>query len=86
MPEHGVNAIEKMGRVLEAAQWKAKPCGKKRIPCWEAALTITMIQGGSAINSVPDRAVILDRRYLPEEKQRLFGWTAQTANSFEHPG
>ena len=70
MPEHGVNAIEKMGRVLEAAQLEGEALWQKaHSMLGKPTLTITMIQGGSAINSVPDRCqVILDRRYLPEEK------------------
>jgi len=70
MPEHGVNAIEKMGRVLEAAQLEGEALRQRVHPMLgNPTLTITMIQGGSAINSVPDRCqVTLDRRYLPEEK------------------
>jgi len=70
MPEHGVNAIEKMGWVLEAAQLEGEALRQRAHPMLgNPTLTITMIQGGSAINSVPDRCqVTLDRRYLPEEK------------------
>ena len=70
MPEQGVNAIDKMARVLEATQKEGAALQKRTHPILgKPTLTVTTIQGGSAINSVPDRCQLtLDRRYLPDEK------------------
>jgi acetylornithine deacetylase ArgE len=70
-PEKGVNAIYRMGRVLVAIaefadQLRASAADPLLGP---ATLSVGRIEGGSSVNTVPDRCQIeIDRRIIPGEK------------------
>lgn len=70
-PAAGINAIYRMGRVLEHlsafAEWL--PTSRPEHPlCGPATLSVGLISGGISVNAVPDRCTIeIDRRVLPGE-------------------
>lgn len=73
-PENGINAIVKMVKVIETIEGKVqKLLLKKTHPLvGHPALTISMIQGGTQVNFVPDRCEItLDRRIIPGEDKKM---------------
>lgn len=75
-PHLGINAIEKMAKIIIELDEKLKPRLRDRVtkvPMSEVAkmatLTVGTIQGGIKTNIVPDRCTItIDRRLIPEEK------------------
>lgn len=69
-PQLGVNAIVKMGNVVRAIEERLQPQYKaKSHPLvGNPTLTISMIQGGTQVNFVPDEcSITLDRRAIPGE-------------------
>jgi len=72
-PEAGVNAIYRMGKVLQALEAYAKRgVGRETHPMLgKATLSVGIIRGGQHVNVVPDRCEIqVDRRLLPGEEGR----------------
>jgi succinyl-diaminopimelate desuccinylase len=75
MPSLGVNAIEKMLAVLDRIELEIRPGLNQesvhpvRPPaCRRSTLTVTMIQAGSKVNTVPARCTAaLDWRLIPEQ-------------------
>ena len=67
-PHLGVNAIEKMMRLIN--QLNSMPLEKEHPLLGKPTLNIGKIQGGTKVNIVPDRCEIeVDRRMLPSEKR-----------------
>jgi acetylornithine deacetylase len=70
-PERGVNAISSMVRVVQTIEQYQQEIllGRDRHPlCGQPTVCVSTIQGGTGVNTVPDRAVIdIDRRLTPEE-------------------
>ena len=69
-PERGSNAIYRMGRVLERLETYAGGLGRlsPHPLLGTPTLSVGVIEGGQAVNIVPDRCVIeIDRRTLPGE-------------------
>lgn len=68
-PEAGVNAISGMMRLLRHIEQVHEMLRQQRHPLLgPATSTVTQIEGGSAVNVVPDRcSVWVDRRLLPGE-------------------
>jgi acetylornithine deacetylase len=69
-PELGTNAIYRMGRLLTAIEQYAERLRTSRTDplLGPATLSVGMIEGGSSVNTVPDRCRIeVDRRVLPGE-------------------
>jgi len=69
-PERGINALYRMGRVLTAIErYAAKLCAGKADPILgPATMSVGRIEGGTSVNTVPDRCTIeIDRRLLPGE-------------------
>jgi acetylornithine deacetylase len=70
-PQDGVNAIYRMGLVLQHLEQYALalPTSRPAHPlCGTATLSVGIITGGISVNAVPDRCTIeLDRRVLPGE-------------------
>ncbi len=67
-PHLGVNAIEKMMKLME--RLNSIPLEKENPLLGKATLSIGTIQGGTKINIVPDRCEIeVDRRMLPGENR-----------------
>lgn len=70
-PEDGVNAIYKMGRILQCLQTyahKLSKSGPQHHLCGGAALSVGRICGGTSVNIVPDECIIeIDRRIVPGE-------------------
>jgi succinyl-diaminopimelate desuccinylase len=67
-PHLGVNAIEKMIKLME--RLNSIPLGKEHPLLGKPTLSIGTIQGGTKINIVPDRCEIeVDRRMIPGEKK-----------------
>jgi acetylornithine deacetylase len=69
-PEQGVNAIYRMARVLPHVEAFAEKLRSLRTDAQlgPATLSIGVIEGGSSVNTVPDRCrVDVDRRLLPGE-------------------
>jgi acetylornithine deacetylase/succinyl-diaminopimelate desuccinylase-like protein len=68
LPENGVNAITPMLDFLQSILAKASRFSQPVHPLLgSSTFTLTTIQGGSAINSVPDRCrATIDFRHLPE--------------------
>jgi acetylornithine deacetylase len=67
---HGVNAISAMARALTAIDTELRPQLERRShpPAGAALLTPAVIQGGTAVNVVPDRCEVrFDRRLAPGE-------------------
>lgn len=70
-PHEGVNAIYRMGQVLQHlaayAEWLPKSRPEHPL-CGPATLSVGVIAGGISVNVVPDRCTIdIDRRVLPGE-------------------
>jgi acetylornithine deacetylase len=69
-PEGGINALYRMGRVLTAIErYAAKLSAEKIDPLLgPATMSVGRIEGGTSVNTVPDRCTIeIDRRLLPGE-------------------
>jgi acetylornithine deacetylase len=69
-PEHGVNAIYRMGRLLVGIEQFAERLRASRIDprLGPPTLSVGRIDGGTSVNTVPDRCRIeLDRRLIPGE-------------------
>jgi len=71
-PHLGINAIEKMARVIAALETDTLKLSEKRHPLLGAATcNVGVIRGGVQINFVPDSCEIeIDRRLLPGETPR----------------
>ncbi len=75
-PEQGVNAIYHMGRLLVAVQRYADQLRQSRIDplLGPPTLSVGRIDGGTSVNTVPDRCrVEVDRRLLPGEDAEEVG-------------
>jgi len=70
-PEQGCNAISTMVRVVQAIeQFHAEVLSRRAAHalCGRPTVCVSMIQGGSGVNTVPHHAVIdIDRRLVPGE-------------------
>lgn len=70
LPEKGENAIYLMAKIIQIFQNKIEQqttC-KKDLKCGTATVAVSLIQGGTIVNSVPDHCVIhVDRRMIPGE-------------------
>ncbi len=69
-PQHGVNAIFSMGRLLEALEQHAENliAAKAHPMLGTATLSVGIIEGGHSVNAVPNSCTIeIDRRTLPGE-------------------
>lgn len=69
MPENGVNAIEAMAEVIVALRDLNADLRKRPVPLTGSpSLTMSLIEGGSDICTVPARCVLsIDRRLVPGE-------------------
>ena len=70
-PEQGVNAIYRMGRVLSGIERYAQELSRTVVDplLGPATMSVGIIQGGAAVNTVPDRCTIeIDRRLVGNEK------------------
>lgn len=70
-PEQGINAIYRMGKVLTVIERFAEELRGSRTDPLLGPPTISVgrIEGGSSVNTVPDRCQIeIDRRVIPGEK------------------
>ncbi|MGE3806705.1 MAG: M20 family metallopeptidase [Gemmataceae bacterium] len=70
-PDQGVNAIYRMGKLLAALEsYGGQLNATRRDPILgPATLSVGRIEGGSSVNTVPDRCVIeIDRRLIPGEE------------------
>ena len=76
-PSEGINAIYRMGHVLQVLEQYAAqlPAAVPAHPlCGPATLSVGRISGGVSVNTVPDECTIeIDRRLLPGED----GWQAR---------
>ena len=71
-PEKGKNAIYLMSGVIDAVQKRLIPlCKKKSHPLvGSPILSVNVIQGGTQVNTIPDRCFIeMDRRTIPGENE-----------------
>lgn len=90
LPARGENAIYRMGHVITRLEAYARglASGPSHPHLGNASLNVGVIEGGQAVNMVPDRCTIeIDRRTLPQEEpdgviaavaaclQGLDGWT-----------
>lgn len=69
-PERGENAIYRMGRVLAGIERYAEMLSRTTVDplLGPATLSVGVIEGGSSVNTVPDRCVIeIDRRVVGGE-------------------
>lgn len=68
-PEAGINAIYRMGALLPLVERFANELATRNHPqLGQATLSVGRIEGGSSVNTVPDRCRIeIDRRVLPGE-------------------
>ena len=68
-PQEGINAIYKMSHVIKAIEGLGRAYMARSHPLVGPPLiTVTLVKGGSGINTVPDRCAInIDRRTLPGE-------------------
>jgi acetylornithine deacetylase len=69
-PEKGINAIYRMGRLLEACERYAELLRRSKSDPLLGPPTISVgrVEGGTSVNTVPDRCRIeVDRRILPGE-------------------
>ncbi len=70
-PTEGVNAIYRMGRVLECLEEFAEELPRRVPPhplCGPPTFSVGRIEGGISVNTVPDQCVIeIDRRTIPGE-------------------
>jgi acetylornithine deacetylase ArgE len=72
-PEKGVNAIYRMGRLLQVIERYAQELRSGRADPYlgPASLSVGRIEGGTSVNTVPDRCRIeVDRRLIPGEDPR----------------
>jgi len=72
-PEKGKNAIYFMSEVIDALQKELIPlCRKKSHPLVGfPTLSVNVIQGGTQVNTIPDRCFIeMDRRTIPGESDQ----------------
>jgi acetylornithine deacetylase len=70
-PEQGVNAIYRMGRLLVAVEQYAEQlrCGNTDPLLGSPTLSIGRIEGGTSVNTIPDRCGIeVDRRLITDEQ------------------
>ena len=70
-PEKGINAIYRMGRVLTGIERYAEHLSETIIDplLGPATISVGIVSGGAAVNTVPDRCVIeIDRRAVGGEK------------------
>ncbi len=76
-PERGINAIEHMARFIADATQELKPRMQQRLNRYPvvpsgaqaASLTFSMLNGGTNVNSVPDRCTVsFDRRLVTDER------------------
>ena len=76
-PTDGVNAIYRMGRVLECLEEFAKELPRRVPPhplCGPPTFSVGRIEGGISVNTVPDQCVIeIDRRTIPGEDRHRPG-------------
>src|SRR5262249_13562445 len=70
-PQHGVNAIYRMAKVVSALEEYAAELPTRVPPhplCGPATLSVGRIAGGLSVNTVPDECFVeIDRRVLPGE-------------------
>jgi acetylornithine deacetylase len=69
-PERGINALYRMGRVLVALERYADQLRSRGADplLGPATMSVGRIEGGTSVNTVPDRCTIeIDRRLLPGE-------------------
>jgi acetylornithine deacetylase len=70
-PQAGINAINRMARVLVALEECARDLPQTIPPhplCGSPTLSVGRIEGGESVNTVPDECVIeVDRRVIPKE-------------------
>jgi acetylornithine deacetylase len=72
-PERGVNAIYRMGRLLGAIERYAQQLRDSKADPYlgPPSLSVGRIEGGTSVNTVPDRCRIeIDRRLIPGEEPR----------------
>jgi len=72
-PEKGKNAIYFMSEVIDALKKRLVPlCRKKSHPLvGSPTLSVNVIQGGTQVNTIPDRCFIeMDRRTIPGESDQ----------------
>jgi len=72
-PEKGVNAIYRMGRILGAIELYAEQLRATKPDPYlgPPSLSVGRIEGGTSVNTVPDRCRIeIDRRLIPGEEPR----------------
>jgi len=70
-PEKGVNAIYRMGHLLQVIERSAQELRSGRVDphLGAASLSVGRIEGGTSVNTVPDRCRIeIDRRLIPGEE------------------
>ena len=72
LAEQGVNAIERMLPIMRKLVEKSQERNKPIHPLLgDSRMTITTINGGNAINSVPDKcSITIDCRILPDETEQ----------------
>lgn len=76
-PDNGDNAIYRMARLLQQLETLSRQLSKSKLGhhlCGGPTLSVGRIDGGSAVNIVPERCVIeVDRRLVPGEcPERVF--------------
>lgn len=72
-PEKGINAIYRMGRLLQAIERYAEDLRSSKPDPYlgPPSLSVGRIEGGTSVNTVPDRCRIeIDRRLIPGEEPR----------------
>jgi len=72
-PEKGKNAIYLMSEVIDALKKRLVPlCRKKSHPLvGSPTLSVNVIQGGTQVNTIPDRCFVeIDRRMIPGESDQ----------------
>jgi acetylornithine deacetylase/succinyl-diaminopimelate desuccinylase-like protein len=91
-PEAGINAIYGMSRVVQAIErhhLDLRGNGPSHARCGRPSVCVSTIQGGVAVNTIPERAAIeIDRRTGPDEEpqeayNRLVQLIADTADAGE---
>ena len=74
VPEEGINAVEKMAKVIEAlSSYHRSLRGREAHPlCGTASVSAGVIRGGTLVTAVPDFCELeIDRRTLPGETKQL---------------
>jgi acetylornithine deacetylase len=70
-PSRGRNAITAAGRVVDALNVESRRLARQKSPLGSPTLAVTMINGGSGINIVPEHCSIsLDRRVVAGESAK----------------